>query len=114
MTAWYAAECAKSGWIYGLSTTDLDGYLDALEIPHETRDDGDLVAVRRATDGGLPVIVGFKPWSALGSHAVVCVDVTDTHVYFVDPNDCRSTYRYSVSEFVRQWDLWYTVVKPAP
>jgi hypothetical protein len=68
--------------------------------------------VKKACDDGNGCVVSLKWWKPVrigqvpAEHAVVVIDVTDTHVYFIDPNHAADVYRAEFDWF----DYYFTHV----
>lgn len=64
----------------------------------------DIALVKAHTDAKYPIIVSTRKTSFHGSHAIIITNVTDTHVYFIDPNHPGILFRHALDYFVS--DVW--------
>lgn len=65
-----------------------------------------IVQVKKWTDAGSPVLIGWNPEGRPWSHASLIFDVTDTEVHIADPNipDPDETVRVvPLDEFYKKW-----------
>lgn len=83
----------------GAGSKEVKSCLDALGVKYQIYENASFKWLREQVDGGNPIMVGC--WWVKEQHAIVIVDVLDTHVKYIDSND-TSKYHW----VNRDWFEW--------